>query len=289
VIRVNPAKLFAICVLVVAWLLGSDALAHPELEWQIAELTRRIAGDPENTELYLQRGEIHRLHRDWPAAEADYRRARKLEPDLAAVDFLMGRMKLEADRPKEAKKLLDRFIAEEPGHALALVTRARVLVRLKKPLDAVRDYTKALAAYDDKHLPDPAFYLERARALVSVGDDRIAEALRGLDDGLQRLGQPITLQLYAIDLELRRGGHDAALERLERIAARADRKESWLIRRGEILEDAGRLDEARAAYVAALDAIGILSASRRHTRAVSRLQLRAEEGLERLDAAVADD
>ena len=121
-----------------------------------------------------------------------------------------------------------------------------------------------------------------------AGIEHIDVALQGLDEGLERLGQPITLQLYAIDLELELGRHDAALARLDRIASRADRKETWLVRRGEILEQAGRPAEARAAYVAAIEAVQALPATRRGTRAVSRLQTRAEEALARLDATATD-
>ena len=121
-----------------------------------------------------------------------------------------------------------------------------------------------------------------------MGVEHIDVALQGLDEGLERLGQPITLLLYAIDLELELGRHDAALARLDRIASRADRKETWLVRRGEILEQAGRPAEARAAYVAAIEAVQALPATRRGTRAVSRLQTRAEEALTRLDATTTD-
>ena len=107
----------------------------------------------------------------------------------------------------------------------------------------------------------------------------------GLDEGLERLSGPVTLQIYAIDLELTRGHHDAALVRVDRIAATSPRKESWLVRRGEILEQAGRPVEARKAYDDALLAIDGLPASRRWNRAVERLQLQAEEAVVRLRAS----
>ena len=53
----------------------------------------------------------------------------------------------------------------------------------------------------------------------------IDEALRGLDEGINQLGPVVTLQLLAIDLELRRKSYDAALTRLDLIAAESERKE----------------------------------------------------------------
>jgi len=275
----------AICVLAAGLLALPLVQAHPDLDWQISQMTARIEADPRNARLYLQRGELYRNHRDWSAAEADFLRARALQPDLAAVDFYIGQLKLDADLPKQAKQALDRFLAKEPDHARAHIARARALVRLGQPRAAVRDYDRALQAHGKDHRPEPTYYLERAHALASVGTKHVDAALRGLDDGLERLGRPVTLQLYAIELELERGRHDAALARLEQIASRANRQESWLVRRGEILESAGRVVEARSAYAAALDAIEALPVSRRGSRAMQRLQTQAATAVERLDAS----
>jgi tetratricopeptide (TPR) repeat protein len=272
------------CLALTGLLALSAALAHPELDWQIAQLTARIEAGPDDPQLYLQRGELHRIHRDWSAAESDYRRARKLQPDLTVVDYYLGRMKLEAGHPKQAKKLLDRFLAKEPDRPKALVARARVLSHLGQPLAAARDYTRALDAFGEDQRPDPSYYLERARALTSAGSEYVDDAVRGLDEGLARLGQPVTLQLRAIELEVECGRYDAALARLDLIASRADRKESWLLRRAEVLERAGRVDEARRAYAAALDAIETLPFSRSGSRATLRLKTQAATALERLDA-----
>ena len=256
-------------------------MAHPDLERQIADVTAQIAVSPQDADLFLRRGELHRIHRDWPAAEADFKHARELEPRLVKVDFHLGTVALEAGRPKDAKKLLDRFLAREPDHALGLVTRARALVELGEPLAAVKDYTRALA-HDEA--PDPAYYLERARALESAGRDHLTAAVAGLDEGLARLGQPITLALLAIDLDVERGAYDPALARVDRLAAEASRKESWLVRRGEILERAGRHGQAREAYQEALTALHALPASRRSNRAMQRLEEQVKTALERLDA-----
>jgi tetratricopeptide (TPR) repeat protein len=257
-------------------------LAHADLDLQIAEMTTRIENDPRNAELYLKRGELNRIHRDWDAARSDYRRARKLRPDLAAVDYFVGKLHLDAGRPKRAKKSLDRYLAREPTHARARVARARALVQLGKPLDAAGDFTRAIDSYDADAHPDPSYYLERARALVESGTDQVDDALVGLDEGLARLGRPVTLQLYAVELELERGRHDEALARLEQIASQSERQESWLVRRGNILESAGRHDEARVAFARAIEAIESLPDSRRGSRAMLRLRAEAESALARL-------
>ena len=54
----------------------------------------------------------------------------------------------------------------------------------------------------------------RDRALAAESGDHLDEALRGLDEGIKRLGPIVTLELYAIDLELAHKRYDSALESL---------------------------------------------------------------------------
>ncbi|HEY8228756.1 MAG TPA: tetratricopeptide repeat protein [Pyrinomonadaceae bacterium] len=256
-------------------LLPSFVLAHEGLHEQIEAVTAKIKRDPKNASLYLQRGELHRLHRDWIRAAADYDRAKSLQPSLTIVDLARGKMLFESRRLQQAKFVLDRFLRRQPNHVEGLVTRARVLSRIGARVQAAQDFTQALALAPT---PEPEIYLERAKALA--GDKRyFEEALRGLDEGIKRLGPVVTMQLAAIDLELSRRNYDSALTRLDVIAAQSERKEMWLIQRGEILRSAGRIEEARAAFNAALVAIDSLPPERRQTRAVIALQLRAQSGL----------
>ena len=254
-------------------LVPSFARAHEGLHEQIAAITARIKRDPKNAALYLQRGELYRLHREWARAAADYDRASRLQPSLAIVDLGRGKMLLESRRFQQAKFVLDRFLGKQPRHVEGLVTRARVLAKIGYRRDAANDFTEALTS-----APEPELYLERAKVLA--GDERhIQEALRGLDEGIKQLGPLVTLELAAIDLELREGNYDAALTRLDVITAQSERKETWLVRRGEILKSAGRHEEARKAFSAALVAIESLPPTHRQSRAMTALQLRARSGL----------
>ena len=257
-------------------------VAHPEIAWQITEVTSRIEDRRDDPALFIQRGELHRVHRDWAAAEADFLKARLLDDELDVIDFHMGRLKLEKGEYAAASKALNRYVAAHPEHSAALVARARTRAAMGRNRDAARDFTRALAVTDR---PQPTHYLERSRALANAGDKYLAKAVRGLDEGSARLNRPITLELEAIALEIRRKNYNSALTRVDGIAAASARQEAWLIRRGEILEQAGRGEEARAAYRAALEAIEALPASRRWNRAVQRLEAQAEGAIARLSQA----
>jgi len=253
------------------------AHAHGDLHDQIASVTGQIRQDPQNAMLFLKRAELFRVHGEWDAAQADYDRVTQFASDFAAIDFFRGRMLLEAGRPEPARKSLDHFLEKQPNHAEALIARARVLVKLGDGEGAANDFTRAISRLPE---PKPDYYLERAQALAGAGNSHVDDALRGLDEGIQKLGPLIALRVRAVDLELSRKNFDGALARLEQIIAQSPRRETWLARKGDILEQAGRTGEARAAYAAALNAIVSLPSNHRKTRTIVALENRLRPVLE---------
>ena len=250
--------------------------AHGDLHDQMASVTGQIQQEPANAVLYLKRGELHRAHGDWDDALADYDQAARLVRDGTDLDFFRGRLLLEAHRAKSARACLDRFLARQPDHAEALIVRARVLFQLGEGLAAAADFNRALGRLAE---PKPDYYLERAQALISAGDARLEEAVRGLDEGMKRLGPLIALQLRAIDLEVARKNFAGALLRLDTVLEQSPRRETWLARRGEILLQAGRGQEAREAFDRALKTIESLPVNSRKTRAMLALENRVRSAL----------
>ena len=257
------------------------AFGHGDARHAIALLGELIAKYPDDSALYLKRGELHRQREDWAAALADFDRAAALKPDLAAAMVGRGLSLLGAGRSEQAAAALDRAIGLAPENLIARLGRARACARLGRNEAAAADFDFVLAYTPD---PQPEHYLERAAALESAGEGREEAALRSLDQGIARLGPLVTLELAAIDLELKRGAYDHALRRLEAAAASAERRESWLARRGEILESAGRPTEARVAYLNALAAIEELPEYRRRSRAVKALENQVRDAWTRLSA-----
>ena len=258
-----------------AW--NFSARAHGDMHAQIVETTKQIERDPGNAPLYFNRGEFHRAHRDWDLAQADYDRAIALNPQLSVVDFARGSLYLEAGWPQSAKVALDRFLSKATNHLEGLVARARTLVKLEQPLAAAGDFTRAIDLGTESR---PDLYIERAQALTAGDKPDPEAALRGLEEGIKKLGPLITFLLNAIDLEIKQKRFDAALARLDEIMAKSPRKESWLARRGEILLQAGRAGEAREAFEAALKAIAALPAARRQVPAMVDLEKRLRSALE---------
>ncbi|NKB49625.1 MAG: tetratricopeptide repeat protein [Alphaproteobacteria bacterium] len=270
-------NVFAAALFVAGLLSPAAAFAHADIIERITALDDQILATPQDPALYLKRGELHRLHRDWPAALNDYKQAERLTPDDPAIHYYRGRMRLEADEPALARPLLDQFLAARPNHADALLIRSRALSRLGAWLAAADDLSRAIALLDP---PTPEVYLERARALVAAGPENVDRAVVGLDAGIERLGPLVTLIGYGIDVERTHGRHAQALARLDTLPVQISQQPAWLATRGDILRDLGELRQAKATYRSGLDKIETYPMARRNSRATVELETRLREALQ---------
>ena len=159
--------------------------------------------------------------------------------------------------------------------------RARVLAKLGQHQAATDDYATAIGFGS----ANPELFIERAAAFRSMGKPE--EALRTLDMGIKRLGPLVTFELPAIEVEVSMKRFDDALARIDAVSARLQRKETWLMRRGEVLRKAGREPEAAANYRDALAAIDRLPPSHRSTRATLELEGRIRAALAATSPVVA--
>lgn len=273
-------ELVAFCFFTIAAIAPQRACAHGELMIRIADVTRQIkAATNHVAPLYLERGELHREHLEWDAAESDYARVERLQPGLLAVDFCRAIMLDDAGRTLAAEATFNKVIARSPTNGEALVGRARVRMKLGKQKLAISDFENGLKLLAD---PKPEYFLELAHAWEN--QKRGNDALRTLDEGIARLGPLVSLEAFAVELELARKNTDAALARLDAIIQQSPRKEDWLARRGEILLNAGKPAEARNAYQAALASISILPWRLQQGPSMRDLQLRIRNALGGLDS-----
>jgi predicted Zn-dependent protease len=221
--------------------------AHADDAVELAAVDALISQEPSNADHYLRRASHRADHRAWDAAFADLQHATELAPQSERVHVVSGRIYLAAERLREALTELNTALALAPRDAEAFILRARVESQLGQIGPAHADYTAAIDLLAD---PSPSLFLERAALPIAS-----LAALRGLDEGIARLGPAVPLLEQALALELRMGRTDAALGRLDVLAAGSERKEIFLKRRGDLLALAGRANEARTAYAAALAAV----------------------------------
>ncbi|MCP5056482.1 MAG: hypothetical protein GY937_07105 [bacterium] len=290
-----PAMLSRGCLslVVLGWVLAvflaADGQAHGDVHQGIDDLGRQIDrasprsdGQASLSNLHIRRADLHGLDANWDAALADLDRAAALDPRRRGMDYLRGRVLLDAGRAAEANAALHRFLTANPDHAAGRAARARALLQLDRPLEAAEEFRRATLL---QPASSPDDYLGRARALRSAGSEYLGVAITALDEGIAALGPVVGLERLAMEFELEAGRTDAALVRLDRTASGLPRKETWLVRRGEILERAGRRTEAQATFEEARLALGRVPDHRRRTLAMVQLDTRISEAMVRLASA----
>ena len=111
--------------------------------------------------------------------------------------------------------------------------------------------------------PEPDHYLLRAQLSAAGGHRELPAAIAGLDQGIRKLGPVVTLETRALDLEEAQGNWSAALARVDRLVTNVRRPDQWLERRAQVLDCAGRPDEARRARQQGLALLEALPAALR--------------------------
>jgi tetratricopeptide (TPR) repeat protein len=253
--------------------LAPNSFAHGDVHDRIVLLTQQISQSPSNASLYFNRADLYRTDGDYTNALADLHRTAKLDPTLSRVEFCIGRAHFEAGQPADALPPLNRYLAHPRRDQEAYTTRARVFAKLGQYQAATDDYATSIGFGS----ANPELFIERAAAYRAM--NKPEEALRTLDSGIKSLGHLVTFELPAIEVEVSMKRFDAALARIDAVSARLQRKETWLMRRAEVLRQAGRDKEAQASYRDALAAIDRLPPSHRHTRATLELEGRIRAAL----------
>ena len=264
-----------------AVLLAPGVRAHGPIHEQILQLTSELAEHPDDPERLAHRGDLYLRHGLSGEALADFERLAVLQPGDITNAFRLGAAALELGRTNEATRHLERFVQARPGSAAGQRLLGRALWAAGRPRDAAGCFGVAITL--DADAP-PDAYLEQARALMAASADT-PEVLVCLDAGMERHGPLPALQLLAVDLEMSRGATDLALQRLDALTARAERKERWLARRGDLLLQAGRCAEAREAFLVARRALDALPDKQRRAWTATELRQQLETRLTELSEA----
>jgi tetratricopeptide (TPR) repeat protein len=176
--------------------------AHAEA---IEDLSRAIAFDVSNAEIYALRGDAYLAARDMPAALRDYEQALKLAPRLLAAHTGRGLAHARLQAWDEAFADLNRAIEIDPRSPIAFAYRAFIYKETGQVAVGLRDIDTALKL-DGKRAE---VYWARAEILEAQGqiDDAIADFERALAlrpgyrdaaDGLLRLGATEALRAESV-------------------------------------------------------------------------------------------
>jgi predicted Zn-dependent protease len=270
---------FALLSLLIVSAFVRSAHAHDDVRAQIEQLTEIMKKKPDDAMLWLKRGELYRAQHEYAHALSDYAQAEALDPGLEVVYLSRGRILYESSRFPDAYRALTSFLQMAPGHAEALLLRARTRIHLGQRNAAEQDFAAALT---NSTKPTSELFLERASNLSQAG--KAGAALAVLDQGITQLGPLSTLEEAALTIEQRSKRFDQALRRVDAMLARSEHKEELLARKAQILDAAGQKVAAREVREQALVQIEALPELKRKLESTKKLTHELQSGLARADS-----
>lgn len=240
----------------------------------VERIQAEIKKTPDDAALRYKLAEAHAGHEESKACLKELSEVERLAPGVYPTGYLRGFALFLGGEYEQAKAALDEFLSKHPDHEEALATRGRVLVKMDRPTEAAAELQ---AAVKISPLPSSELVMELALAYQKIGKPE--EASRSLDEALKTSGDAPLLLECALKIETAAGMWDSALSRIDGLQKNAPRPEPWMAKRAELLNKAGRADDARAAWTALRDRLISLPSLERGTPQNSQLLTQARQAL----------
>jgi tetratricopeptide (TPR) repeat protein len=233
--------------------LGTDTLPGATEHY-----TALIAAHPPEAELYFSRGKCHELAESFPAAEADYRAAVKLNAaHVPAAARLAGVLRGRLGRPREADVLVAKMTDRDPRAADAQLAAATYWKEVTRSGSAAERPTaeKKHAAAVAAALALTPTDLATVQAAADLAIARSREAERKHDPAAARAAAAEAAKLLEGGIAVAKLPAAAAtLEGRAEVERQRERIAKLYHTRAAVALDAGRFDEAETWLTRGLDA-----------------------------------
>ncbi|NIB37962.1 hypothetical protein HBA55_00115 [Pseudomaricurvus alkylphenolicus] len=218
-------------LLVVACCLSGPGYAHPGHESRLEQINALIKDNPGEQTVYILRATEYSRMGEWDLADRDFNTAANLG-DASALWFEQGRHQYRQGHFEVAYQLFNRYSLQHPNDANGLLYQARSAAQLQQWQRAFTKYRQHFNVNKNAH---PGDYLSAAQLLASHHDDGIEQALQLLDQGLRELGNGSHLQRFAVELELRRGEVQKAIQRWRDLQPMLGESPAWKVDMAKLL------------------------------------------------------
>jgi tetratricopeptide (TPR) repeat protein len=264
----HPFCLTGLCLGVFPGLL----MAHPGIHVALEQADEAIRQAPREASAYLTRGELYREHGEFDRARKDLFRALELDGSLDFCRLSLGKLFLKDRQPEKAAEQLSLYLQKHPGDDAAWALKGQAALARSDFQSALQDYNRAIRT---AARPDPRYFLDRAEVHLAQSPDDLERALKGLEEGIKRVGSLVVLEKRALELEQQHGRHEAILKRLNRLCRKAPL--FWLEKKADYLESKGFRQEALAVWREAERQLHRLPAHRLQSPKFSSLVKRAQD------------
>jgi tetratricopeptide (TPR) repeat protein len=236
-----------------------DAGAKGEPARQKECLTKLVQAYPDDERVHNQMGAFHFGRQDWAAAVDEYKKATSLNPKFSQPYNQMGYAYRFLGRYPEAEDAFKKYIALIPDDPNPYDSYAELLMKMGRFDESIKTYEKALAV--DRNF---------IASYIGIGNDRMfmgqpeeaRKSFARLAAVARNPGEKRQAHFWAAQSHVHEGATDKAIAELQKMAA-IDQAEGDLAslsgvlnQMGDVLLEAGRVDEAAAKYQEQVATIG---------------------------------
>jgi tetratricopeptide (TPR) repeat protein len=120
----------------------------------VVEMKKAIEIAPKQPGLHFKLGELYWVQRQWDPAFAEFQAETSIDPHNCMVQWKLGDTLLQQSiRPEESLEYIDKALTACPALTEARLDRARLLLKLQRPQEAISDLQAVAKAQPDEARP----------------------------------------------------------------------------------------------------------------------------------------
>jgi tetratricopeptide (TPR) repeat protein len=243
--------------------------AHGDLSLRIEEKTIEISKDPNNSDLYLERGFLYQEHIEYDKAIQDYLKSQELGNTKKELLFRLAEVYYEDYQFEIALSTAEQYFKIDSQDVKIHKLKGQILFQLSRYYESLIPYTYFIDNTIDVR---PEDIIEYSKIYLAIDSNDYTEAIKAINLGLDKIGEhTFSLQLKKLEYLESSNNPILVLEQYNYFILNNTRKEFWYFKKAKYLIEVNQLDQAKIALEQAKMAIQILNPKFKNTEAIKDL------------------
>lgn len=266
---INSYLNFQLIILLVFSLFVTTMNAHGDLSLRIEEKTIEISKDPNNSDLYLERGFLYQEHIEYDKAIQDYLKSQELGNTKKELLFRLAEVYYEDYQFEIALSTAEQYFKIDSQDVKIHKLKGQILFQLSRYYESLIPYTYFIDNTIDVR---PEDIIEYSKIYLAIDSNDYTEAIKAINLGLDKIGEhTFSLQLKKLEYLESSNNPILVLEQYNYFILNNTRKEFWYFKKAKYLIEVNQLDQAKIALEQAKMAIQILNPKFKNTEAIKDL------------------
>ncbi|MEZ4781449.1 MAG: hypothetical protein R2816_07790 [Flavobacteriaceae bacterium] len=241
--------------------------AHGDLTKRINIKTNEIKLNPNNPELYFDRGFLYQQHEEYDKATLDYKKAGELGFNDKLLDFRKAESYYKWGKHELALTASSAYLEKDQNDVKINKLHAQILFELKHFDKSFDHYKFFINTVED---PRPEDYIEFSLISIAKYND-YNKAIDILENGIQKLGNVISLQLEKLEYYKKSNQVEKAIEQYNQFILNNKRNEFWYYKKAHYLYENNQISQCKIALEQSKLSISMLKDKIKNTQAVKEL------------------